>query len=142
MGNVVYVKGRKIDQDKLRAFLEDINMENIDQFQTEDGYWKSPVTGDLFRTKFQLWGQLGSYLRTPQGKDPLEPTRAGYVRAVRRGLEPTPEQKRAHREYAKKYRRDRRVRLMKEQGLEVPPEWDSDRTETQDTKSIPAMVWE
>ena len=110
----IVVKGKQINQDQLRKFLEEIDFDNIDQFETEDGKWRSPITGDEFDTKFQLWGQLGAYLRDVEHKDPREPTRAGYVRALRRGLKPTPEQKKAHREYARRYRRERRQKLLPE----------------------------
>lgn len=135
----VFVKGRKIDQEKLRDFLKDINFNNIDQFETEEGYWKSPITGDLFRTKYQLYGQLGAYLRNVEHKDPREPTRAGYVRAIRRGLEPTEAQKKAHRDYAKAHRRKRREKLMAERG--VTPEETSDSPDDRKVE-VPTMSWD
>lgn len=139
-GNVVFVKGRKIDQDRLREFLKDVNIDNIDQFETDEGYWKSPITGDLFETKFQLWGQLGAYLRTVEHKDPREPTRAGYVRALRRGLEPTDAQKEAHREYARQHRRKRREKLLAEKGID--PTVPTDTTPSKPEPVVPFMSWE
>lgn len=137
MGDKIIVRGQEIDQAKLRAFLDDINIENIDQFQTEDGYWKSPVTGDLFETKWQLWGQLGAYLRKATRKDPKEPTRAGYVRALRSGLEPTPEQKKAHREYNREFRKRRRKNVVAE--TEVSTE---EKSEKKPPRSIPKFSWD
>ena len=142
--NVIFIKGRRIDQTKLREFLESINYENVDQFETSEGFWKSPITGDLFRTKHQLWGQIGAYLRNIERKDPREPTRAGYVRAIRRGLEPTEEQKRAHREYSRDYRRKRRRKIMEEKGISSPSDQYQrvDPEETESETSIPVMTWD
>lgn len=129
---IIFVKGRRIDQRKLRKFLEELDTSNIDQFLTDDGMWESPITGELFDTKQQLWGSFGAYLRTIKHKDPMEPTRAGYVRALRRGLEPTKDQKRAHAEYNKAFRKRRRERLT---GI--------DPTEPPDDKfKVPAMSME
>ncbi len=133
---IIFVKGRRIDQRKLRRFLEELDTSNIDQFQTDDGMWESPITGELFRTKQQLWGSFGAYLRTINHKDPKEPTRAGYVRALRRGLEPTREQKAAHAEYNKAFRKRRRESTLLAKGV--------DPTETSDEVEIkvPAMSME
>ena len=121
---IIFVKGRRIDQRKLRKFLEELDTSNIDQFLTEDGMWESPITGELFNTKQQLWGSFGAYLRTIKHKDPMEPTRAGYVRALRRGLEPTTDQKRAHAEYNKAFRKRRRERLTGIDPAESPDDTD------------------
>lgn len=137
---IIFVKGKRIDQRKLRKFLEEIDFDNIDQFETPEGKWRSPVSGDLFDTKHQLWGQLGAYLRNIDRKDPMEPTRAGYVRALRRGLEPTPAQKKAHAEYAKVYRRRRRAKILKERGLDVPEEKAPDPEP--ERVRVPEMSWD
>jgi hypothetical protein len=137
---IIFIKGRRVDQRKLRMFLEEIDPTNIDQFLTDDGLWKSPITGELFRDKAQLWGQLGAYLRTVTHKDPKEPTRAGYVRALRRGLEPTREQKQAHAEYNKQFRRRRRAAIMEAKGIDS-----STVEETEPEKppvKVPAMSWD
>lgn len=105
MSGIINVKGRIIDQVKLRAFLATIN---IDDCETKDGFWESPITHEIFETRNQLNGHIGAYLRTPNRKDPKEPSRAGYVRALRAGLKPTDEQKKAHAEYAAKRRRSAR----------------------------------
>lgn len=70
----------------------------------EDGTWKSPITGEFFKTKAQLHGHVGAYLRTPVKKDPTEPSRSGYVRALRAGIKTTPEQKKAHRDYQRAWK--------------------------------------
>lgn len=137
---IIYVKGRKINQRQLRKFLEEIDTTNIDQFLTDDGLWESPINGELFRTKFQLWGQLGAYLRTVNHKDPLEPTRAGYVRALRRGMDPTPEQKQAHAAYNKAFRRKRRERILLAKGVE--PDAVVEDTEEEPVSKVPAMSWD
>lgn len=137
---IIYVQGRKVNQRKLRKFLEEIDPTNIDQFRTEDGKWQSPITGELFRTKYQLWGQLGAYLRTVDYKNPYEPTRAGYVRALRRGLDPTPEQKLAHSQYNKAFRRKRRDRILLAKGEE--PDAVVVDTEEEPIKRVPAMSWD
>ena len=105
MNNIIYVKGRKIDQRQLRSFLDGIDLEDF-KVVDKDGLeaWKSPITGELFRTKFQLHGHIGAYLRTPNRKDVTEPTRRGYMRALRAGVEPTDEQRDAHRRYVKALR--------------------------------------
>lgn len=105
--STVIIKGRKIDQAKLRAYWDSIDIED---WITDEGYFKSPVTGEIFENRNQLNGHIGAYLRTPKRKDPNEPTRRGYVRALRAGKEPTEAQRKAHREYA----RDRRA---KQRGL-------------------------
>lgn len=140
MSDITFVQGVKIDQRKLRAYLKQIDIENdIEQFLITEGpdkgKWRSPVNGALFDTKYQLWGQLGAYLRTPKPKDPREPTRAGYVRALRRGLEPTEAQKEAHRKYARDHRRKKRAKLT---GL---PESQSEEAPTEQVK-IPALSWD
>jgi hypothetical protein len=105
MSGIIIVKGRRIDQVKLRAFLDSIDIDDV--CETDEGYWKSPITGELFENRNQLNGHIGAYLRTPNRKDPTEPTRAGYVRALRAGLTPTDEQRKAHAEYAARRRRRR-----------------------------------
>lgn len=123
----IVVHGRIIDQDKLRKFLKDIRFyEDVEQFQLDDGTWRSPIDGTIFESKFQLYGQLGAYLRTRPKKDPREPTRAGYVRSLRAGVEPTVAQKEAHRLYVERYRKERRQNLIGDkldeelQGRKVP----------------------
>ena len=137
MTQEILVKGRNIDQAKLRKFLEEVDFSNIEKFQTDEGYWKSPITGELFHTKWQLYGQLGAYLRKVERKDPREPTRAGYVRAIRRGMEPTKAQKDAHAQYAKRYRRNRRERLMADRGIE--PNSQGKQEVEVETRRVPTM---
>lgn len=105
MNNIIYIKGRKIDQRQLREFLDGIDLDDFHE-EDKDGImaWKSPITGELFRTKMQLFGHIGAYLRTPNRKDVTEPTRRGYMRALRAGLTPSDEQKDAHRRYVKALR--------------------------------------
>ena len=106
MSGIVFVKGRKIDQTQLREFWNSVDIE--DYYNESEDTWKSPITGELFKTKAQLHGHMGAYLRTPQRKDPSEPTRRGYVRALRSGIEPTDEQRKAHRDYQREHRRANR----------------------------------
>ena len=101
MSGISIVKGRKIDQVKLRAYWESIDIED---WITDEGYYKSPITGELFENRNQLNGHVGAYLRTPKRKDTKEPTRRGYVRALRAGEEPTEAQRKAHRDYARERR--------------------------------------
>ena len=108
----VVIKGQKVNQDALRKFLDSIDIKTYEQ---DDGQWKSPVTGELFPSLAAVTGHLGSYLRKPRERLPLdEPTRAGYVRAIRAGAEPTVEQKEAHRAYQEWYRTEGRWRLKLE----------------------------
>jgi hypothetical protein len=102
MSGIINVKGRRIDQVKLRAHLKTIDIEDCFREETEDEpeYWESPITGERFENRNQLNGHIGAYLRTPNRKDPTEPTRAGYVRALRAGMHPSEEQKAAHAKYA------------------------------------------
>ncbi len=99
---IIYVKGRKIDQAKLRSFLADVDLED---FKQDDGTWKSPITGEIFQTKFAMAGSFGTYLRDHVEKDPDEPNRAGYMRAKRAGRDPTSEQKAAHAAYVRARRK-------------------------------------
>ncbi len=99
--STVIIKGRKIDQDKLRVYWDSIDIED---WVTDEGYFKSPITGELFETMNQLNGHVGAYLRTPHRKDTKEPTRRGYVRALRAGEEPSEAQRKAHRDYARNRR--------------------------------------
>ncbi len=136
VNQITFVKGVRIDQKKLRDFLKTIDWDEYEITEGPDkGKWKSPVNGDIFETKAQMYGQLGAYLRTPAPKDPREPTRAGYVRAIRRGLEPTKEQREAHRRYAREHRRKKRSNLMESSGI------DGDGHPTEQVK-IPAMSWD
>lgn len=110
MNNIIYIKGRKIDQRQLRDFLDGINLDDFHSVG-EDGLdvWKSPITGELFRTKFQLHGHIGAYLRTPNRKDVSEPSRRGYMRALRAGVDPTDEQRDAHRRYVAAQRANKKL---------------------------------
>lgn len=101
MSGFTIVKGRKIDQVKLRAYIDSIDIED---WVTEEGFFQSPITGEIFETRNQLNGHIGAYLRVPRRKDTKEPTRRGYVRALRAGEEPTEEQRKAHRDYARERR--------------------------------------
>lgn len=103
----INVKGRIIDQEKLRHHLASIDIDDCFHEETDDEpeYWESPITGERFENRNQLNGHIGAYLRTPNRKDPTEPSRAGYVRALRAGLTPTEKQKKAHAEYAAERRR-------------------------------------
>lgn len=103
---IITIKGKKVNQEKLREFLDG---RNFAEYQQDDGQWKSPITGELFVSKSALNGHLGAYLRKPKDRLPTdEPSRAGYVRARRAGVDPTPEQKEAHRQYAEWYRSEGR----------------------------------
>jgi hypothetical protein len=106
MSGIINVKGRRIDQVKLRAHLKTIDIEDCfhEETEDEDEYWESPITGERFENVNQLNGHIGAYLRTPNRKDPTEPSRAGYVRALRAGMQPTEEQKAAHAKYAARRR--------------------------------------
>ena len=99
--SVVYVKGRKIDQDQLKTFLAGVDFDTCEQ---EDGTWRSPISGQIFATKSAMYGSFGTYLRTPTLKDPTEPTRKGYIRAIRAGYSPTEAQKKAHADYMRALR--------------------------------------
>lgn len=110
--STITVKGRTLNQEKLRAFIDSIDIE--DCYDENRKVWRSPITGENFLTKAQLSGHIGAYLRTPSRKDPTEPTRAGYIRALRAGLEPTDEQRAAHAAYAAKQRRSRRLDQIEE----------------------------
>ena len=104
-GDQVTIKGRKFSRRALRKFLEEQGFP--DEIEPNaDGLWESPITGELFSTRHQLFGHVGAYLRTPNRKDPTEPSRAGYVRALRAGLTPTQEQREAHSAYQRRYRKD------------------------------------
>lgn len=139
---IIYVRGHKIDQEKLRKFLKDIDFENIDQFQTDEGFWKSPITGDLFETKWQLYGQLGSFLRKVEKKDPQEPTRAGYVRALRAGVQPTAAQKEAHAEYNRAYRKRRRRRILEAKGIDPDSVLDDQDPVIIEERKVPMFSWD
>ncbi len=99
---IVYVKGRRIDQAKLREHLAGID---YDDWEQDDGTWKSPISGEIFATRFAMVGSLGTYLRGQETKDPNEPTRAGYMRAKRAGRDPTQEQRAAHARYIRARRK-------------------------------------
>lgn len=138
---ITFVKGRKIDQRKLRKFLRELNFEDVEQFRTDEGYYRSPITGELFRTKWQLWGSFGGYLKPGARKDPREPSRAGYTRAIRAGLEPTSEQKEAHRIYNKAHRKKRRDSILRAKGID-PAEMDPIQEEIEapvEKRRVPLM---
>lgn len=97
----VIVKGRRIDQEKLRKFLDGIN---TDDCEIEPGIWRSPITGELFASKGSMVGSWGVYFRKPNNELINEPSRAGYMRARRAGLEPTQEQRDAHAAYMRELR--------------------------------------
>lgn len=103
---IVTIKGQKIDQEKLRAFLDSIDVMDYEQ---PDGTWMSPITKEIFQTRQALFGHFSAYLRVPrERKDVTEPTRAGYIRALRAGIRPTPEQRKAHNDYSNWYRTEGR----------------------------------
>lgn len=99
---VIYVKGRRIDQAQLRKFMADVD---YDDFKQDDGTWKSPITGEIFATRFAMVGSFGTYFRDHPDLDPDEPTRAGYMRAMRADREPTGEQRAAHAAYVRARRK-------------------------------------
>jgi hypothetical protein len=100
MSHIIKIKGRNIDQRELRKFLDEVDWETM-RVEDENGdeAWQSPITGEYFRTKFMMYGHLGAYLRKPNRKDLTEPTRRGYMRALRAGVEPSDAQRAAHRDY-------------------------------------------
>ena len=102
---IVYVKGRRIDQEALRLFLKDVVISDCEQ---DDGTWKSPISGEFFATRQAMVGSFGTYLRKSAAKDPHEPTRRGYIRAIRAGIKPTAPQKAAHAEYMRDLRAGRK----------------------------------
>ncbi len=99
---IIYVKGRRIDQAKLRKFLADVD---LDICELDDGTWKSPISGEIFASKFAMAGSFGTYLREHVERDPDEPNRAGYMRAKRAGRDPTQEQRAAHAAYVRARRK-------------------------------------
>jgi hypothetical protein len=100
MSHIIKVKGRNIDQRELRKFLDEVDWESLrGEDENGDEIWQSPITGENFRTKFMMYGHLGAYLRKPSRKDLTEPTRRGYMRALRAGVEPSDAQRAAHRDY-------------------------------------------
>lgn len=102
---IVYVKGRRIDQEALRKFLAGVVLDDCEQ---EDGTWQSPISGEIFATRQAMVGSFGTYLRKSAAKDPHEPTRRGYVRAIRAGIKPTEPQKAAHAAYMRDLRAGRK----------------------------------
>jgi len=72
-----------------------------------EGVWYSPITGQKFESFYALSGHIGQRLRTPK-KRQLTPDRAGYINAIRRGVEPTEVQRRAHKEYMRDFRNRQR----------------------------------
>lgn len=103
MPKYAYVKGRRINQDELRIFLSKIT--DYGQFEQDDGTWRSPISGEFFASRKAMVGSFGSYLKDRVPKDVTEPTRRGYIRAIRQGVEPTTEQRAAHAAYMRDHRR-------------------------------------
>lgn len=99
---IIYVKGRRIDQAKLRKFLDGYDLSTC---ELDDGTWKSPISGEIFATQFAMAGSFGTYLREHVELDPDEPNRAGYMRAKRDGRDPTQEQRLAHNAYVRARRK-------------------------------------
>ena len=102
---IVHVKGRRIDQEALRKFLDGVVINDCEQ---DDGTWQSPISGEIFASKAAMVGSFGTYLRKSAAKDPHEPTRRGYIRAIRAGIKPTAPQKAAHAKYMRDLRAGRK----------------------------------
>jgi hypothetical protein len=110
----VTIKGRTFSRRALRKFLDEEGFpESVEP--EEDGRFQSPITGEYFDSIHRLMGHVGAYLRAPRKRLDLdEPTRKGYVRRLRAGQKPTPEQREAHRDYQRRYRASQRGVLDEE----------------------------
>lgn len=99
------ILGEGHSHDEIKMFLARIDLKT---YQNADGKWVSPINGDEFDDYFAMAGHLGSKLRSIKLTE-IKDNRAGYVKALRRGKEPTEAQRRAHKEYMRELRRVKRA---------------------------------
>lgn len=121
----VPVLGADAKPREIRRLLNRIDLHDC---RTPDGRFYSPITGEIFDTLFQLSGHVGAKLRSRE-LTPLGDARADYVKAKRRGEEPSEEAKEAHRKYQRALRARRKAERLAaekaqaaEDGLLSPPE--------------------
>lgn len=101
--------GPESTPDEIRRYISHRGgREFLRTLQDDEGWWISPITGERFATYYQLTGHIGQRTRGEVSETPLTDDRSGYVKAIRRGEEPTDAQRRAHREYMREFRRRRR----------------------------------
>ena len=72
------------------------------------GQWISPITDEAFDSFYALSGHIGHLTRTVR-PTPLTPDRKGYIKAVRRGIEPTEEQREANKKYMREFRQRKKA---------------------------------
>jgi len=106
------ILGEDATPEQIRRLLMKIDLR---QCRDEKGRWVSPVTGEIFESFYQLSGHIGARLRVVK-LTPLGDARADYVKALRRGEEPSEAARAAHREYQRKYRERRRAESKSEEG--------------------------
>jgi len=93
--------------DEIRKFLTKVDLKT-DYYDAKRDVYISPITGESFSSFYALSGHLGAYIRKVP-KTPLTEDRPGYMKALRRGIEPTEAQREAHKKYAREYRRKQRA---------------------------------
>ena len=102
----VPILGEDATPDQVRRFLKKVDLRKCKR----GGRWISPITGQEFDTYQALCGHVGALSRDREADlTPLTEDRKGYVKAVRRGIEPTPAQREAHRDYMRMLRKKRRL---------------------------------
>ena len=101
------ILGKDASPDQIRRHLTKMDVKT-ECFDTGTEKWVSPITGETFETFFALSGHIGAYTRTIT-HSPLTEDRKGYNKALRRGIEPTPAQIEANREYIRERRRINRA---------------------------------
>lgn len=103
--------GEDATPDEVRKFLDLKGGREFLRTCEVEGVWISPITGQVFESFYALSGHIGQRLRTPTRGRHLTPDRAGYINAIRRGVEPTEKQRRAHKEYMRDFRNRQRAEV-------------------------------
>ncbi len=100
------ILGADATPEQVQRFLKKIDLKKCRQGDK----WVSPITGETYDTYQALCGHVGARARDrSKNLVPLTPDRNGYMNAVRRGVEPTQEQRDAHRDYMRYLRKKKRV---------------------------------
>lgn len=98
--------------DEIRRFLTKVDLKS-DYYDQESETYVSPITGETFDTFYELSGHIGAHTRSII-RTPLTEDRRGYIKALRRGIEPTEAQREAHKKYAREYRRKKRAVVQRD----------------------------
>ncbi len=90
--------GEDATPEDVRALMDRMDLRDCQDPKT--GEFVSPINGKRFEKYANLAGHVGGYMGRRKLKGDT-PDHAGYYRRIRRGEKPTPEQRKANRDYVR-----------------------------------------